>query len=93
MARNCHDGLVARLGLGQLGYRVVTEIVEPQSSTRAFDLTDIRIALVLPTMVSGLLNKPVGWTLYSAGQIPPRGSPGGLWPACVDFPILTSWET
>jgi hypothetical protein len=39
---NRHDGLIARLGFGQFGYRVMPQIVETQPGQRIPDFVDVR---------------------------------------------------
>lgn len=47
MARNGADGLVARLGFRKLGYRVVPEVVEAQTSKGALDSSNVGVASLI----------------------------------------------
>jgi hypothetical protein len=52
---NCHDRLVAGLGLGKLGDGVVSKIMEAQPSERTLQVLNIRAAFLVAAFVGGTL--------------------------------------
>jgi hypothetical protein len=92
MTSNCHDRLVGNLRLGELSDRMVSQIVEPQSSEGALDALDRSMATLRNADRARPLQFATSWTLYRSCQIAPRCSEALLVSRRVDVAVLTSWE-
>ena len=71
--RYCHDGLLARLPFGQLGYAGMPEIMEAQTRERAFQAAHISLAFGIVAGISRAL-KPLALRAFDSprGRAPSR---------------------
>src|SRR5271157_953559 len=89
---NRHDCAVTRLGFGKLGDCMVTQIVEPQSRERAFELAYVRLAFAVAASLRGALELATSGALNRPCQVAPCGAPACLWASRVEMRGFTRGE-
>jgi hypothetical protein len=90
MARDAHNGLVARLGPGKLSNRMVAKIVKTEPLSRALNLADIDLALLILASFARVLHETALRALDGPGKPSPSGSPARLSPSWINLVVLAS---